>query len=106
MIKKRKVILSDKIQKIIAQHHERFNGSGYPEGLIGERIIKEAQILALADEFDYMTSINPGKKRMSPKEVLLHFQEEIKKGPEGLLFDPKLLAQLIEIFPETGETPK
>jgi putative two-component system response regulator len=44
------------VAKIILQHHERIDGSGYPDGLKNEEILPEAQVLAIADVFESMTS--------------------------------------------------
>ncbi|MDD2970245.1 MAG: HD domain-containing protein [Lachnospiraceae bacterium] len=45
--------------EILLQHHERYDGSGYPKGLIGTDIMLEARIIAVADAFDAMTSVRP-----------------------------------------------
>ena len=55
---------------IIAQHHERIDGSGYPLGLKGDEILLEAKIVAVADTFDAMTSDRPYRKAL-PKETAL-----------------------------------
>lgn len=67
------------------QHHERFDGSGYPYGLKGERIHEFARIIAIADIFDAMTSKRVYKDKESPFKVA----EEIEKNSYGLL-DPHI----------------
>ena len=78
----------DKIS-MIRNHHEHFDGSGYPDGLIGEVIPLEARIIAVADAFDAMTSLRPHRRAMPVDEVI----EEMEKG-KGKQFDP----QILEIF--------
>lgn len=60
----------DKIINIMAQHHERLDGSGYPLGLKGTEILEEAKILAIVDSFDAMTSDRVYKKGKSIDEAL------------------------------------
>jgi diguanylate cyclase (GGDEF)-like protein/putative nucleotidyltransferase with HDIG domain len=80
----------------ILYHHERWDGTGYPEGLKGEEIPLEARILAIADSFEAMTSPRPYRPALSIQEVV----GELKQGA-GLQFDPKLVEVFIEII-ETG----
>ncbi len=58
------------LAEIVYQHHERMDGSGYPHGLAGSVIIKEAQILAVADSFDAMSSYRPYRAALSEDFVL------------------------------------
>ena len=73
----------------ILYHHERWDGTGYPEGLAGEAIPLEARILAVADAFAAMTSARPYRDALSNEEVM----KELKEGA-GKQFDPKL----VEVF--------
>ena len=50
------------VRQIIAQHHERFDGRGYPNGISGEKLLLELRILAVADTYDAMTSDRPYRK--------------------------------------------
>ncbi len=77
----------------ILQHHERFDGTGYPYGLKGEEISIYGRILCIADAFDAMTSSRPYRKAMSVKEAL----EEIKRC-KGTQFDPEIADLFIEIM--------
>jgi len=79
---------SDKIS-MIRNHHEHFDGSGYPDGLVGEVIPLEARIIAVPDAFDAMTSLRPHRRAMPIEDVL--FEMENGKGKQ---FDP----QILEIF--------
>jgi diguanylate cyclase (GGDEF)-like protein len=73
----------------IHQHHERWDGTGYPNGLKGEAICLEGRILAIADAFDAMTSKRPYREPLSTKKAI----QELKNGA-GTQFDPRL----VEIF--------
>jgi putative nucleotidyltransferase with HDIG domain len=77
---------------IILYHHERWDGSGYPEGLKGEEIPIEARILAIADSFEAMSSARPYRPALSFGEVI----KELRQGA-GLQFDPKLVEVFIGI---------
>jgi len=78
----------DKVS-MIRNHHEHFDGGGYPDGLMGETIPLEARIIAVSDAFDAMTSLRPHRRAMPVEGVLL----EMEKG-KGRQFDP----QILEIF--------
>ena len=75
----------DKIP-MIRNHHEHFDGSGYPDGLIGEVIPLEARVIAVPDAFDAMTSLRPHRQAMPIEDVFL----EMEKG-KGKQFDPWVL---------------
>jgi len=71
---------------ICLYHHERYDGKGYPEGLIGDKIPLEAQVTGIADCFDALTSIRVYKKSVEPVKAW----EMIKNGECGA-FNPKLI---------------
>jgi HD-GYP domain-containing protein (c-di-GMP phosphodiesterase class II) len=71
---------------ILLYHHERFDGSGYPFGLEGERIPLEARIFAVVDAYDAMTSDRPYRQATSPQEAL----KEIRANA-GIQFDPPVV---------------
>jgi len=73
----------------ILAHHERWDGSGYPQGLKGEEISLLARITAIADAYEVMNHGRPYKKAMSKKEITTEFSR-----CSGGQFDP----QLVEIF--------
>ena len=81
----------DVIGEIVAQHHERYDGNGYPNRLSGDQIHPLASILALADSFDAMTNDRPYQVRRSYKDAL----EEIRRC-SGKQFNPKYAALFIE----------
>jgi diguanylate cyclase (GGDEF)-like protein len=76
----------------ILHHHERWDGSGYPDGLKGEEIPLEARILTIADSFDAMTSLRPYRDPLSYKEAI----EELKRCA-GTQFDAKLVEAFLPI---------
>jgi PAS domain S-box-containing protein len=75
------------------QHHERMDGSGYPQGLMGDEIILEARILAVADVVDAMTHHRPYRPAFSVQDAV----EEISKG-RGRLYDPQVVDACLEVL--------
>lgn len=82
---------SDCINASVAQHHENYDGSGYPFGKGGDNISLFARIIRVADQFDMMISKQPGKKEMSPSDAV----EYIMAGM-GTKFDPKLVQLFVK----------
>jgi putative nucleotidyltransferase with HDIG domain len=82
---------AETIAAAIRHHHERWDGSGYPDGLAGENIPLLARILAIADAFDSMASERPYKKMLPQDEIL----GELAKGA-GTQFDPKLVGLFVD----------
>lgn len=64
----------------IRHHHEKLNGSGYPDGLIGDEIIIESRILAVADIFDALYTDRPYKQKFSIEKTLAILKEEAGQG--------------------------
>ena len=79
-------------------HHERYDGTGYPDGLAGENIPEEARIIAVADAYDAMTS------RRSYRGILPQatVRSEIERG-KGTQFDPVFADIMLEIIDEDTE---
>ncbi|WP_462179789.1 response regulator [Pseudoalteromonas gelatinilytica] len=75
--------------KLALEHHEKWDGTGYPYGLKGEEISIEGRIVTIADVFDALTSKRPYKKAWSVEEAL-----ELLKDEAGKHFDP----QLVDLF--------
>jgi putative nucleotidyltransferase with HDIG domain len=85
---------------IVLQHHEWFNGTGYPYGISGEAINLGARIFAVADYFDALTSDRPYRHVMDRKRVI-----ELIKQEAGRQFDPKVVQAFVEVMAqEEGET--
>ncbi len=80
---------------IVAQHHEWFNGGGYPEGLSGEEISLHARIFAVADCYDAMVSDRPYRNGL-PKEQVI----EMLREKSGMQFDPKVIDVFVRLFAE------
>lgn len=74
----------------VLYHHERYDGNGYPRGLAGENIPRDARILAIADSYEAMTSERSYKKRPLTQEEAIQELESCS----GTQFDP----ELVEIF--------
>lgn len=100
VIKFRKMIMPDTVVKAIAQHHERWSGTGYPKGLAGSRITIEAQMVALADQFDYMTMTKDGRPRMTPSAAFKSIYNQNLDNSSTAQFDLELLKKFMALFPE------
>ncbi|MHB8131517.1 MAG: HD domain-containing phosphohydrolase, partial [Mobilitalea sp.] len=77
----------------ILTHHERWDGNGYPQGLIGENIPLLSRILAVADAYDAMTEDRPYRKGMSKQEAI----REIERNT-GTQFDPSIAQVFVNIL--------
>jgi putative two-component system response regulator len=78
---------------IIRHHHEKFDGSGYPDGLRGEAIPVTARVLQVVDVYDALTTERPYKKAFSVTEALQTMREEVAKG----WWDPHIFAQFEQL---------
>lgn len=77
----------------VLHHHERFDGTGYPDGLRGEDIPLSARILSVSDAFDAMVSDRPYRKAMSVKHALNALRDNA-----GRQFDPGVVGQFLEAY--------
>lgn len=75
-------------------HHEKWDGSGYPEGTSGEEIPLIGRIVAIADVFDALTSERPYKNAWTVDEALFYIKKE-----RGAHFDPKLVDAFVQVLP-------
>ncbi len=80
---------------IAITHHEKWDGSGYPNGLSGKEIAIEGRVAAIADVFDALTSERPYKKAWAIEEAVSYLQEQAGKH-----FDPELVPIFIAQLPE------
>lgn len=78
----------------IRQHHERYDGQGYPGEVEGDKILEYARIIALADTFDAMTSDRPHRPRKSIDEAI----EEIRTKCRGTQHDPKIVDAFLKAY--------
>ncbi|MGH9861996.1 MAG: HD-GYP domain-containing protein [Candidatus Acidiferrales bacterium] len=79
---------------IIRHHHERFDGSGYPDGLKGHAIPLTARVLQLVDVFDALTTERPYKQALSKEESLATMEAEVKKG----WWDPAMFSEFRQML--------
>jgi len=84
------LLVKPKIQEVVLQHHERFDGGGYPAGLMGQKIQLFARITTIAECYSAMTSNRPWKAASSPHEAVSMMQSTQGK------FDNSLFSLLIE----------
>ncbi len=83
----------NKIAEIIRHHHEKYDGTGYPDCISGENIPLTARILAVADSFDAMTSERSYRERIDPDTAI----EELK-SLSGTQFDPMVIEAFVSIW--------
>lgn len=83
----------DDVRTAIEQHHEYWNGKGYPKGVKGEDIFYPARIIAIADSFSALTTRRAGRALYTPEDALAIMSTE-----EGAKYDPKLLKVFIQLF--------
>jgi putative nucleotidyltransferase with HDIG domain len=85
------------VARIVFEHHERMDGSGYPQMLEGEDILLEARILAVADVVEAMSSHRPYRASLGIEAAL----EEIEKN-KGILYDADVVDACLKLFREKG----
>ncbi|MFR2955471.1 MAG: HD domain-containing phosphohydrolase, partial [Lachnospiraceae bacterium] len=85
----------DHLSEIVRSHHERYDGSGYPDGLVGEGIPIHARIAAIADSYDAMNTRHLYRNSMSPEAI----REEFLKN-RGRQFDPELTDLFLRLMDE------
>jgi len=81
--------------EIVRQHHERFDGSGYPDGIAGKDIRIHSRIIALADVYDSLVDNRPYRKAWDQLKVI-----EFIKNESGKMFDPKIVDVLLALIGE------
>jgi putative two-component system response regulator len=69
-----------RVRSIVRHHHERLDGSGYPDGLRGDEIPLLAQIIGVVDVFDAMTTNRPYRAARTPDEALQELAADVKRG--------------------------
>jgi len=80
------------VAAVVRQHHERMNGSGYPQGLLGENILPEARVLAVADVVEAMSFRRPYRDRLSADVVRGELIDN-----RSILYDPEVVDAYLEI---------
>ncbi len=87
------------LAKMVVQHHERLNGSGYPKGLKGSELLLESRILMVADVLEAMASHRPYRAALGIDIAL----REIEKG-KGELYDAEVVEACLSLFRDKGMT--
>lgn len=82
------------VRPIVRHHHERLDGSGYPDGLKGDAVPLLAQIISIVDEYDAITTTRPYRAALPPERAFDELSKDVKKG----LLNP----DLVEIFENVG----
>jgi len=85
------------VAEMVYQHHERYDGTGYPRGLKGDEILPEARVMAVADVLEAMISHRPYR----PAHELEAALEEVESG-SGTLYDPEVCDACLRLFRERG----
>jgi putative two-component system response regulator len=89
----RAIPAADRVLPAVRHHHERIDGSGYPDGLAGDRIPLFARIVAIADAFVALTSVRPYRRRRSPGEAI-----EVLREGAGRQWDLGLVNRFVEVL--------
>jgi putative nucleotidyltransferase with HDIG domain/PAS domain S-box-containing protein len=85
------------VDQIVLQHHEKINGTGYPNKIKGDKILLEAKIIGVADVVEAMSSHRPYRPALGIDRAL----EEILKN-KGILYDPGVVDACLKLFKEKG----
>lgn len=83
---------NDGMRLVVRHHHERYDGKGFPDALVGENVPLDARILAVADAYDAMTSPRPYRKARTTEEAI----QEIARG-RGTQFDPRVVEEFLAL---------
>ncbi|WP_224982496.1 HD domain-containing phosphohydrolase [Geomonas agri] len=89
------------VRLCIGQHHERYDGKGYPNRLTGQELLLESRILAIADSFDAMTSDRPYRKALKLEVAIQELAENA-----GTQFDPELVPIFIKLLKTPNFLPQ
>lgn len=87
------IIGKESVANIVRSHHERWDGSGYPDGLSGTNIPEASRILAIADVLDAMTTLRPYRNALSVFDFITYM-----KSASGIHFDPALVDVVLDMF--------
>lgn len=84
------------VRPIVRHHHERLDGSGYPDGLRGDAVPLLAQIISIVDEYDAITTSRPYRQAQPPDRAFDQLSKDVKRG----LLNPDLVQILTELGPD------
>lgn len=85
------------VARMVLEHHERMNGSGYPQGLSGDKLLIESRVIAVADVVEAMASHRPYRAALGIGAAL----DEISKN-RGILYDPEVVDACLRLFRRKG----
>jgi putative two-component system response regulator len=88
----------DRVRPGVRNHHERWDGKGYPDRLVGEDIPRSARIMRIADVFDALTTARSYRAPLTPEQALSIMQDDAGS------FDPELFGIFLELYPEFAPT--
>lgn len=88
-----RISMFQSIGDVVAAHHERYDGTGYPKGLKGEEIPEEARIVAIADAFDAMMSDRHYRKKLTMEECIRELEEGM-----GTQFDSNMIPAFLSVL--------
>ncbi len=91
---------SPSVLRIVRSHHERIDGAGFPDGLVGENIPHEARIVAVVDAFDAMTTSRAYRPSRTPFDAM----DELRRCT-GTHFDPAIVSAFLRAFPDPAALP-
>lgn len=89
------ISLIDHVQEIVRNHHERYDGNGYPDGLKGKKIPLHARIVAVADSYDAMNSQRIYRNQLPPEKII----QELENN-KGTQFDPEITDIFLKLLRE------
>nr|WP_233185706.1 HD-GYP domain-containing protein [Thermotoga sp. SG1] len=95
-------IFNNRESKWVRHHHEKWDGTGYPDRLKGKEIPLPSRIIAVADVYEALTSDRPYRKALTKEEA----KEIMMKQMSGTVLDPDLVRLLFEILDKEGEEEK
>ncbi|MBI3556767.1 MAG: HD domain-containing protein [Deltaproteobacteria bacterium] len=100
VMKEHKLTVMGPVMKAVYQHHEYFDTSGYPAAMVKAGISKDAQIVTLADHFDYLTRFVQGQAAMTPEEHFEKFRLGMLENGRNVMVDPELVKKVLGLFPK------
>jgi len=84
------VTLADTVSRIISEHHERFDGKGYPSGLSDPGMSQEAKIISICNTYDFLVTALPEKPAVPPRDAMFHILKL-----SGKKFNPKIVQSFL-----------
>lgn len=86
------------VSVVVRQHHERINGSGYPDGLKDKQILPQSKVIGVTDVWDALSANRPYRRAMRQSKVIEHFEEA-----SGRLYDHDVVRAIVEVSVKKGK---